>query len=161
MKKSWLMVVPLLAGACAPAAPAAGPAPPASAAAPRARFVNPETVAKPVGPYSHLAVVAPGAQIVAVAGQVGLALNGSIAADVESQYEQALKNVVTLLASEGLSPRDIIKMNTYVVRPMEVARFREIRRATLGDAAPASTFVYVPRLVSEQFLVEVEAWAAR
>lgn len=124
-------------------------------------FRNPDTVPAPIGPYSHLAIVAPGTTLLVIAGQVGLGPDGVLPPDPESQYENALKNVVAILASVGATPAHLVKVNAYLVRPIELARSRAIRAAVFGDARPASTLVYVPRLVTEQYLVEVEATAVK
>lgn len=124
------------------------------------RFVNPPTVAAPTG-YSHVAIVAPGTELMFLAGQVGAKPDGAVPEEPEAQYEQALANVIALLAAEGASPADLVKVNTYLVRPLAVERIREIRRRHLGAVAPASTLVYVPRLAQERYLVEIEAVAVR
>ncbi len=124
------------------------------------RFANPPAVAAPTG-YSHLAIVSPGTELMFLSGQVGVRPDGTVPDEPEAQYEQALANVVALLAAERASPADLVKVNTYLVRPLAVDRIREIRRRHLGAVAPASTLVYVPRLAQERYLVEVEAIAVR
>ena len=79
----------------------------------------------------------------------------------EAQYENALRNIVRLLESEGAGPAHIVKLNSYLVRPMDLPTVAAIRKAVLGDVRPAATMVYVPRLAAEHYLVEVEAWAVR
>jgi 2-iminobutanoate/2-iminopropanoate deaminase len=126
------------------------------------RFSNPSTVAPPVGAYSHVAVVAPGTELLYVAGQVGLKLDGSLPESPEEQFTQALANVVAILQAEGATPADIVKLNTYLVRPMQPEQVRAARQRLLGaNVAPASTLVYVSRLAQERFLVEIEAVAVR
>jgi enamine deaminase RidA (YjgF/YER057c/UK114 family) len=124
-------------------------------------FVNPETVAPPIGAYSHVAIVPAGAELIAFAGQVGNAADGSVPDAPEQQYENALRNIVALLESQGATPAHLVKLNTYLVRPMELATVAATRKAILGDVRPASTLVYVPRLAADQYLVEVEAWAMK
>lgn len=122
-------------------------------------FTNPDTVAPPIGPYSHVAQAPAGARVVAFAGQVGNAPDGSLPDTVEEQFANALRNIVRLLESVGATPAHLIKLNTYLVRAVDLPTLGAARAAILGDARPASTLVYVPRLAAEQYLVEVEAWA--
>ncbi|WP_028969009.1 RidA family protein [Sphingomonas sp. URHD0057] len=129
--------------------------------APLPAFRNPDTVAPPIGAYSHVAVVPPGAQVFAIAGQVGNDRDGTVPAEPERQYENALRNIVAILESEGAGPQHLIKLNTYLVRAMDLATVAGTRKAILGDVRPASTLVYVPRLAADQYLVEVEAWAIK
>ena len=124
-------------------------------------FRNPATVAPPLGAYSHVAIVAPGTELIALAGQVGNAPDGTVPDAPEAQYENALKNIVRLLESEGASPAHIVKPNSYLVRAMDLPTVAAIRKSVLGEVRPAATMVYVPRLATDQYLVEVEAWAVR
>jgi len=128
------------------------------------RFENPRAVAPPVGAYSHVAVVPEGGELIAIAGQVGLTLDGSLASTPEAQFEQALSNVLRIVESQGGSSQDIVKLTMYVVqgeRGLNYDRLHAIRAALLGDAKPASTLVYVSGLARPEYLVEVEAWAVR
>jgi len=125
------------------------------------RFTSPDTVAPPLGAYSHVAVVPAEATLVALAGQVGNAPDGTVPDTAEAQYENALRNIVALLASEGCTPADIVKLNSYLVQRMDLPTVAATRRAVLGDVRPAATMVYVAALAAPEYLVEVEAWAVR
>ena len=55
---------------------------------------NPPQVASPLGRYSHLAEVPPGHRLVFVAGQLGLAPDGTLAGpDAEAQARRTFANV--------------------------------------------------------------------
>lgn len=125
------------------------------------RFNNPDTVAPPLGAYSHVAVVPEGSTLIALAGQVGNAPDGSVPEAPEAQYENALRNIVRLLESEGCTPADIVKLNSYLVRRMDLPTVAATRKAVLGDVRPAATMIYVAALATPEYLVEVEAWAVR
>lgn len=124
-------------------------------------FENPPLVAPPIGAYSHVARVPGGSELIVLAGQVGIMPDGTVPEGVEEQYAQALRNIVALLASQGARPSDIVKVNTYVVKPMDLAKIRETRAKIMGDARPPSTLIYVAGLATPQYLVEVEAWAVK
>lgn len=124
-------------------------------------FKNPATVAPPVAAYSHLARVKAGTDLLFLAGQVGIAADGSVPATPEEQYAQALRNVVAILESEGAAATDIVRLTTYLVRPLAEGEQPRLRRSILGDIAPATTLIYVPRLTAERYLVEVETIAAK
>jgi 2-iminobutanoate/2-iminopropanoate deaminase len=131
------------------------PAPPPSPPA----WQNPDGVAPPIGAYSHVALVPPGRGLIVLAGQIGNAPDGKLADTADAQFEAALRNVATLLASQGASPRDLVKLTIYLVQPLDRARAAAARKAILGDAVPPSTLVYVVRLARPEILVEVEATA--
>jgi 2-iminobutanoate/2-iminopropanoate deaminase len=124
-------------------------------------FENPPSVAPPIGAYSHVARVAAGSELIVLAGQVGIMPDGTLPESVEEQYAQALRNVVALLASQGAKPTDIVKVNYYLVKPMDLGKIRDTRTKIIGDARPPSTLVYVPALAAPQYLVEIEAWAVK
>lgn len=122
---------------------------------------DPDNVAPPIGHYSHLAVVTAGTDLLYLAGQVGIKRDGSTCGDVNDQYRQSLPNILTILASEGCGPEHIVKLTTYLVTPLDLNKIREMREELLGEAKPPSTLLYVPKLARPEFLVEIDAIAAR
>ena len=124
-------------------------------------FRNPKTVVAPFSRYSHAAEVPPNARWLYVSGQVGVGPDGQLAPSPEGQIEQAFRNVLAVLEDAGMGPRDIVKVNVFLTRPEDVPPYREIRDRLLQGAAPASTLLIVPGLARKEWLVEVEAVAAK
>jgi enamine deaminase RidA (YjgF/YER057c/UK114 family) len=124
-------------------------------------FFNPDTVAAPLGSYSHAGWVKAGSDLLYIAGQVGVRPDGSLPATVAEQADIAYANLLRILEAAGLTAAHIVKLNTYVVAGQPAAAFREARRKALGDIRPASTFVFVPQLIEPKYLIEIEAVAAR
>lgn len=122
---------------------------------------NPDTVAPPVGPYSQAAWVKAGSDLLYIAGQVGLTPEGVLPADVDAQADQAFANIARILASAGLTPANLVKINTYLVTGQPVTAVRTARQKAFGDHKSASTLIFVPQLVERKYLIEVEAVAAR
>lgn len=122
---------------------------------------NPDTVHPPVGFYSHQVEVGGSARWLAISGQVGRTPDGQVPEDPIEQLELALENIRLNLEAAGMAVGDIVKINWYLVGDVDAAARREVVGAWLGDHRPASTLVYVARLVSPEYRVEVEAWAAR
>ncbi|MEP9328489.1 Rid family hydrolase [Paraburkholderia phymatum] len=125
--------------------------------------MNPDNVAPPIVPeYSHLAVVPSGMKLLYLAGQLGIRPDGSIPESFDDQLIQAYENVRHILASQGASPQDIVKVSVYAVgEPVDRKRLSEYRhRFFAGAPHPASTFIFVSKLARPDFLVEVEAIAA-
>ncbi|HXQ52018.1 MAG TPA: RidA family protein [Stellaceae bacterium] len=120
----------------------------------------PTTVAPPTG-YSHGVELGAGARVLYVAGQVGVAPDGSVAKDIRGQAEQAWKNIVNVLAAAGMELKDLVKVNHYITRKEDIAAYREVRAKMLGNHQPASTLLVISALAREDFLVEVEAVAAK
>ena len=123
-------------------------------------FINPAGVAPPLGRYSHLVVVPPGARLLVLAGQTGHAPDGNLPADAGEQWVNAMHNIKAILASQGAGMADIVKLNTWVVAGHDIAKARSAAAGLFQDARPATTFAYVSALYLPEILVEVEAWAA-
>jgi len=125
-------------------------------------YLNPEGTPEPIGMYSNLSRAG---DLLFVAGQVGLRADGELAGeDLSAQTAQAFENVATLLASQGASPRDVVKFTTYLVSAEEIDEFFAVRERLFPDlfpdrAYPPNTLLVVNRLVRPKLRVEVEAIA--
>ncbi|MFJ1256339.1 RidA family protein [Cupriavidus sp. CuC1] len=112
--------------------------------------------------YSHVAMVAPRAGLVCVAGQGGEHADGSLPDSFEAQVRQAFDNLGVALAAAGSQLRHVAKLTVLVVDHDE-ARLRVLAAAVeraWGDAPkPACTLIPVPRLALDGMLFEVEALA--
>ncbi|MEZ5960902.1 MAG: RidA family protein [Hyphomonadaceae bacterium] len=124
-------------------------------------FFNPDNIAPPQGAYSHGGWVKAGSDLPYIAGQVGVRPDGSLPPTVAEQADVAYANLRAVLESVGLTPANIVKINTYCVAGQPLETIRGARRNALGDIRPASTFVCVPQLIEPKYLVEIEAVAAR
>ena len=122
---------------------------------------DPEAIHPPVGFYSHQIEVGGSPRWLAISGQVGRTPDGTVPPDPIDQLELALENIRLNLAAAGMTVRDIVKINWYLVGEVDAARRREVVGRWLDGHKPASTLVYVARLVAPEYLVEVEAWACQ
>lgn len=124
-------------------------------------FFNPPTVHTP-GLYSHGAFVKAGSDILYIAGQVGTRPDGSIAATIGEQADQAFANVISILKAKDMTASNLVKLTVFAVPgQVGIEEVRAARLRHLGDHRPASTFVFIPQLADAKYLVEVEAVAAR
>jgi len=124
-------------------------------------FLNPRDIHPPVGPYSHTAVVPPGAAVVFVAGQVGMRPDGSIPSAFAEQAELTFTNLRSCLAAHGLGVEAVVKLSVFLLPQQDFQLLRAVRERHFGAHRPTSTTVYVPQLASPQFLLEVEAIAVK
>lgn len=124
-------------------------------------FLNPGDVHAPAGPYSHTAVVPAGNELVFVAGQVGMRVDGTVPSAFAEQVELTFSNVRACLAAHGLGVEHVVKLSVFVLPGQDFALLREVRERHFGTHRPTSTTVYVPQLAHPKFLVEVEAIAVR
>lgn len=124
------------------------------------RYIATADAPKPFSRYSQAAEVAQGARLVFVSGQVGARLDGSLPDSEEDQHEQAWRNVLGILKSEGLGPRDIADVTAYVTSPAGIPVYRQVRDRMLEGAAPASTLIVVAGLADPRWTVELQVVAA-
>jgi enamine deaminase RidA (YjgF/YER057c/UK114 family) len=127
----------------------------------RLEFFNPADLHEPTGPYSHVARIPAGAEVFFVSGQFGIRPDGSIPTHVGEQTDQAFKNLRLALKSQDLDLEHIVKLTTFIVVGQDSREVRKARIKHMGTHHPASTAVYVARLVSPEWLVVVDAIAAR
>jgi len=122
---------------------------------------NPSSIAAPQGVYSHGIVVPPGSRLLYIAGQIGVRPDRSIGPTIQEQAETVWQNLSAVLAESGMVITDIVKLTTFLTRQENYALFAPVRAKYLGAHRPASTLVVVQSLARPEFLVEVEAVAAK
>jgi enamine deaminase RidA (YjgF/YER057c/UK114 family) len=126
--------------------------------------VKPKRFGAPLGMYSH-GMVAPGGEIVVVAGQVGIGEGGDVAVgDVGAQTKQALENVRAVVEAAGCTMQHIVRLQTFLTHAEDIPRFMAARgevfpRYFPDGAYPPNTLLVVSRLVKPELLVEIEAMA--
>ncbi len=122
---------------------------------------TPAGVAPPVAHYSHLAVIAPGARLLALAGQVGNRPDGGFPEAVEDQFAQAIDNILAIVASEGGDASAVARLTGYITeRPADRTALQRVIRNAFGDTPPAMTLVTVAALFAPHVKAEIEALAA-
>jgi enamine deaminase RidA (YjgF/YER057c/UK114 family) len=125
------------------------------------QFLHPKGWAAAKG-FSN-GIAAEGRQVF-VAGQVGWNAGQQFESDdFVAQVEQALRNIVAVLAEAGAAPGHIVRLTWYVTSKAEyVGRLKEVGaayRRVLGRHFPAMTLVQVVALVEDRAKVEIEATA--
>lgn len=98
-----------------------------------------------VGPYAQ-AVRSGG--LLFCSGQVGIdPRTGKLAGgDLESQAEQALKNMEEVLRAAGLGMKDVLKTTVFLVDMQEFAVVNALYAKAFGDHRPARSTVQVAGL---------------
>ncbi|KZL16139.1 RidA family protein [Pseudovibrio sp. Ad26] len=122
--------------------------------------INPDTLSDSTkSGYAQIVVVAPGARIAYVAGQVGISKDGSNT--FEEQVDRTFENLIKALEAAGSSVEDTVKI-TVLIKDHDQSRLDYVnkkRREIFGDSPPASTLIPVPVLATDIIEFEVDAIA--
>ncbi|MGH7400315.1 MAG: RidA family protein [Candidatus Rokuibacteriota bacterium] len=128
--------------------------------------VKPRRFGAPLGMYSH-GMVAPGGEIVVVAGQVGVGEGGAVAGgDVGAQTRQALDNVRAVVEAAGCTMGQVVRLQTFLTHAEDIPGFMAARgevfpRYFPNGVYPPNTLLVVTRLGRPELLVENAAMAVR
>ena len=103
-------------------------------------------------------------RMIFTAGVIGWDDQHRFAADtLAGQFEQALRNIVAILAEDGAGPEHIVRMTCYVT---DIGAYRNslpdigaVWKREIGRHYPAMALVEVVRLVEREAKVEIEATA--
>lgn len=125
------------------------------------RVLHPQGWAKPVG-YAN-GIEAHG-RLVFVAGQVGWDAEQQFhSTEIAPQFEQALRNVLAVLAQAGGRPEHVCRMTAYCCdKPAYLAARRELGRiwkTLMGAHYPAMSMIFVSDLLDAPGRIELEATA--
>ena len=115
-------------------------------------------------PQGYANGIAASGTVVFVAGQVGWNAQQKFeSADIVPQFEQALKNVLAVLAEAGGRPEHICRMTAYCCdKPAYLAArtaLGRIWRALMGRHYPAMSMIFVADLLDSPGKIELEATA--
>jgi enamine deaminase RidA (YjgF/YER057c/UK114 family) len=136
--------------------------------------IIPDTMAKPVGPYSHATKVT-AKQLIFIAGQVPIDNEGNVVGldgkdrlgnhqtiDVAAQVRQTMLNVKAALEAAGATFNDLVRVDTFVVGAA-MNEYRSVgvkaKHDMLGVRVGGAT-VFVTGLMIPNAMIEIEAIAA-
>jgi len=128
-------------------------------AVPHRRF-SPPTVVAPPSRHAQAVASTSGLRWLHLSGQIGLRPDGSTVLDHAGQHEQVWRNILALLAADGMQAEHLVKATAYVTSREQVALYRDTRDRLLGGVEIASTLVVVAALAHPDWVVEIDAVAA-
>ena len=102
-----------------------------------------------------------GYRLLVIAGQIGNLADGSIVEGLEAQYEQAISNINTIVASEGGDSKNIARITVFLAeKPTSRDMIGTAMEKHFPGWRPAMSWFYVSELFSPDVKVEIEAIAA-
>jgi enamine deaminase RidA (YjgF/YER057c/UK114 family) len=130
------------------------------------KLLNPDTLAKPGGQYSHVTRVK-ASEFLFIAGQLATDRVGTLVGqdDFEAQCVQVFANIGAALEAAGAGWKNVVQFTTYIVHSQDIPKLRKFRareypRMFPGDVYPPNTLLVVDRLAQEPCLIEVQTIAA-
>jgi enamine deaminase RidA (YjgF/YER057c/UK114 family) len=84
----------------------------------------------------------------------------TIAEDIETQAEQALKNIVAALAEAGASVADVVRVHYILPDAAEFPRCWPVLRRYFGNVRPAATMI-AAGLADPRMKIEIEVTALK
>ncbi|CAN0305514.1 unnamed protein product [Phaeothamnion confervicola] len=126
------------------------------------KALNPATIAPPAGKYQLAVEVPAGARMLFISGQLGLKPDGTLAKGIEGQADAVWANIKAILAEAGMSFADLVKVNILLIDAGDILPSRAARDRALGSTRPpASTLAVIKALAAPEYLIEIEAIAAK
>jgi enamine deaminase RidA (YjgF/YER057c/UK114 family) len=124
--------------------------------------LHPPAWSPPIG-YAN-GIVVPAGRIVFVAGQVGWdAQQRFHSEELVPQFEQALKNILAIMAEGGAKPEHMCRLTAFCIdKPAYLAGRRElgrIWRSLMGKHFVAMSMIFVADLLDHPAKIELEATA--
>ena len=131
-------------------------------------ILNPPGLGPAQGLYSQATHVPADVDTFHISGQLAVGKDGSLigVGDFDAQFHQVYGNLGDVLKALGEDYDSIIVMHTFMVHSQSIPQFMELRKALFpkiftGPDYPPNTLLMVDRLVKEEFVIEVEAVAAK
>ena len=127
---------------------------------PKKKLINPPSPRAGKAPFSQGVQVG---ETLYVSGQIAQDADGQIVGvgDMDAQARQVFANIEAVLAEAGATLEDVVKITTYITDMSAYAAFSEVRAEMFPNAGMASATVAGAVLVSDDFMVEVEAIAVK
>ncbi len=126
------------------------------------RVLHPKGWKSPVGYANGISTAA--GRLVFIAGQVGWNADQKFQSDqLVPQFEQAIKNILSILAEAGGKPTHICRLTAFCIdKPAYLAGRRELGRiwkSLIGNHYPAMSMIFVADLLDTPAKIELEATA--
>jgi 2-iminobutanoate/2-iminopropanoate deaminase len=123
--------------------------------------VRTDKVREPIGHFSQAIEVDAKGKLVFISGMTARRPDGSIAGigDIEVQTRQVCENIKSAVEAAGGSMDDICRVDVYVRNVEHFDTIHKVRREYFRAPAPASTMVEVTKMISPDYLIEINAIA--
>ena len=125
------------------------------------RQIRTDNVREPVGHFSQAIEIDAKGKLVFISGMTARRADGTIAGigDIEAQTRQVCDNIKAAVEAAGGTMDDICRVDVFVRNIEQFDRIHKVRREYFKSPPPASTMVEVTKMVSPDYLIEINAIA--
>ena len=123
--------------------------------------IRTDKVREPSGHFSQAIAIEAKGKLVFISGMTARKPDGSIAGigDIEAQTRQVCENIKSAVESAGGTLDDVCRVDVFVRNIEHFDKIHKVRREYFKTPAPASTMVEVTKMVSPDYLIEINAIA--
>ena len=123
--------------------------------------VRSDKLREPSGHFSQAIALPAQGRIVFISGMTARRPDGTIAGvgDIEAQTRQVCENIKAAVEAAGGTMDDICRVDVYVRNIEQFEKIHRVRREYFKSPPPASTMVEVTKMVSPDYLIEINAIA--
>ena len=125
------------------------------------REITTDAIRKPVGVFSQATVVEAEGRLVFISGMTARRPDGTIAGigDIAEQTRQVCENIKAAVEAAGGTLDHVCRVDVYVRNMEHFEAIHEVRNQYFKPPLPASTMVEVTKMVSPDYLIEINAIA--
>ena len=123
--------------------------------------ITTDNIRKPSGHFSQATMIEANGKLVFISGMTARCPDGTIAGigDIEAQTRQVCENLKAAAEAAGGTLDDICRVDVYVRNMEHFDVIHKVRREYFSPPLPASTMVEVTKMVSPEYLIEINAIA--
>ncbi len=125
------------------------------------REVTSDSIRKPIGVFSQATVTEARGRLVFISGMTARRADGSIAGigNIEVQTRRVCENIKAAVEGAGGTLDDVCRVDVFVRNMEHFDTIHKVRREYFKPPLPASTMVEVTKMVSPDYLIEINAIA--
>jgi reactive intermediate/imine deaminase len=125
------------------------------------REVSSSAIRKPVGVFSQATMIEAKGRLVFISGMTARRADGTIAGigDISEQTQQVCENIKAAVEAAGGTLDDVCRIDVYVRNMEHFQAIHQVRSQYFKPPLPASTMVEVTKMVSPDYLIEINAIA--
>jgi 2-iminobutanoate/2-iminopropanoate deaminase len=125
------------------------------------REVTSDSIRKPIGVFSQATIAEARGRLVFISGMTARRADGSIAGigNIEIQTRQVCENIKAAVEGAGGTLDDVCRVDVFVRNMEHFDAIHKVRREYFKPPLPASTMVEVTKMVSPDYLIEINAIA--